>query len=741
MLEKLKNETDKVSRKTVSKIELDITSDKFSPEERIEIVKMVKDDVEYAEKIQEPYIKQKKLDLQHYHGDAPSKLENLKKSDWQSDRNLGLARAVGDSYQATIFATAWNPDSINFVATKVNELDNRSNQEKFTKWGMGKQESDAKPEVDSFIHNRIIVGSSFFKIYKKVWYEWVDKRIPVKNKNGDTYKYDIKTERVRFEKGVIENIADIDDILMPAYGKDIQELPYFVQILHLDGDTVLGHLENKVFKPLSNEEYKKKLYAHAYKEKERVLGEEKLKSLGISIETMSDIDVRRLDIDLYEWYGYYTKGGRREKFRFIVDLVNDEFLSGKPIRKINRSGKIPYTGGALNREPGQLRGVSLMQVIAPIVNAFNNVFNQKSDFQYVTNCPFGFHNPQEGYQKQVYELKPMVSFPVEGKPSDSVYFPNLSRSMAWAESDIKILFEVLEKLTGAATYFQSSERNVSASATRDVLVDKNSETRFGLWVSRIQEDISEAISMWFELYQDYPPKNLAERVLGKDGKQLFQNLTIDTLRGDTVVQMTPDVVAGSKAYRKELQLWALQAAQGMVWLNPQVNPAGNWELCSDTFKTILNFNDSDVRRYLGEKPKVGYMEEEVEDEWVRFLNGEDFEPPEGVTAMAIKHLEGHTKQKEEKYQDLSEEARPNFDAHLFKTMVNVMQLMKQAQQEAIASRLAATQVINNPQSSVQQSMQQQETMQNPLQVQPQVNPQVQLPVQGQPQTIAGGVNV
>jgi hypothetical protein len=695
-----KENPESTETKQVKEIVMNDKSDAFTADERKEIVSMVRADVDYMEDVQKDYIAQKKLDLQHYHMESPSELEGLEKSNWQSDRNLGLGRAVADSYIATLLATGWNPDSINIVATKTLDIDNRTNQEKFIKWGMGKHEANAAPEVRDFVHNRVVVGSSFFKIYRKTWDEWVDKRIPVKNKKGETTRYEIKTEKVKLQRGVIENIPDIDDILMPEYGKNIQELPCFAQILHLYGENVLGLIDRGVLRPKDKEQYKLKLRNNAFDAKERVLGEEKLKSLGVSQSSMTDVDVRRMPIDLYEWYGMYTKDGRTERFRMIVDLTNDELLSGKPVRKINRSGKIPFVGGALAKEPGMLRGVSLMQIIAPIVNAFNNVFNQKSDFQYVTNCPFGFHNPEEGYTNQTYELQPMTSYPVAGKPNESVYFPNIQRSMAWAESDIRILLEILERLTGAATYFQTNGKGVSGTATRDMLIDKNSETRFGLWVFGLQQDICEAVSMWFELYQDYPPKNLAERVVGADGKQLFRNLSIDSLRGDTDVQMTPDTVAGSKQYRKQLQLWAIESSAQCVWLNPQMNPRGNWQLWADTYKEILNMSDSEVTRYLGEQPKAKFDEAELNNEWYRFMNGEDFDPPEGQTALAIQHMEGHLKQKEEKYHLLDKEYRPVFDAHLFKTMVNALKFMKDMQTNAMADRMAAGAIIRGQEMGV-----------------------------------------
>lgn len=206
--------------------------------------------------------------------------------------------------------------------------------------------------------------------------------------------------------------------------------------------------------------------------------------------------------------------------------------------------------------------------------------------------------------------------------------------------------------------------------------------------------------MWFELYQDFPPKNLAERILGADGKQLFRNLSIDTLRGDSSVQMTPDTTSGSKAYRRQLQMMLFQIGQNMVWLHPQVNPKGNWNWCADMLKEIANWTDSDVRRYLGEEPKAPFDEAELETEWTRFMNGEDFEPPEGETALSLQHLTGHTKQKAEKYDQLDEEYRANFDSHLFKTTVNFQKFLRNAQRDMIANQMATSEIMGREQAGM-----------------------------------------
>lgn len=264
--------------------------------------------------------------------------------------------------------------------------------------------------------------------------------------------------------------------------------------------------------------------------------------------------------------------------------------------------------------------------------------------------------------------------------------------MAWAESDIRIIFEIIERLTGAASYFLQTQRGISGTATRDIIVEKKTETRFGLWVSRIQSEFDEAITMWMNLYQDWAPPTLSERVLGKDGKKLFPNLSVASLRGNYRAYMEPDVTAGSKAFERQVMMMAIDRLAASPWVHPQINPKGNYNLWADFLRVIGKYQ---AERYLGPEPKAEMgSSQEVKDEWARFLRGEAFDPPEGVSPLAIEHYVGHTSQKEEKYNDLDEEYRENFDAHLFKTFVNAMQFVQQKQSEQVADQVAFNMIRN-----------------------------------------------
>lgn len=688
------NSVDKESMRISPQIE----TDKFSSEEQKEIVRMVVQDARSDIDVMGDWVDKKRKDLQMYNGEKPSVIEGLTKKGWQSDRNLRLTTSCCDAFQATLLATCFNVDMLHVKDTEVNDANKKDDIETFSKWGLGPSESNIFNDVSDFIHNRIVQGYSVFEVYWKVWYEWVDRRIPKYGRpilgiigKKEFKGYEIKTEKVRFEKGIIENVADMDDILMPSYGKSIQDLDHFIRIIHLNGEKILDYIDRNIFTGDIDEDYIDQLKGACFDERIKQLGKEKAQALGIVVPSDITIsDMRQFPVDIYAWYGTYEKNGRKEKYRFMIEPTRLKFLAGKPLRKIPgcRNGKIPFVGGPLRRIPGQLRGESLPSLISDCTNAINNTFNQKSDFQYVENCPFGFHKPDENFDKQVYELEPGVSYPSEDPKN--INFPNLSRSMAWAEADIRILLEVIERLTGAASYFQARDSQ-SKTLGQDMLIEKNSETRFGLWVKALIADISEAVNMWLQMYQDCAPTTLGERLLGEDGKKLFPNLSIETLRGGYDVYFSPDIVAGSKAMEKQMSLFALEQAGTNMWFNPQMNPRGSWQMTVDSFKKLGFMN---VESYMPPKPpsELG-TSKEVDKVWTQIAQGDTPEVNENMNIMEL--LAGLAKKASEDFYKLDEEYRPNFENYMMKLSIAMRQQMKKAQEDMIANQMASKMVMDN----------------------------------------------
>lgn len=674
-----------------------LETDHFSAEEQKDIVKMIVQDALADIDSMVEWVAKRQKDLQRYQGEKPSIIENLRKKHWQSDRNMRLATAVCDAFDATLLATTFNPDTIHIKATEPNDVNRKDDIETFVKWGVGPSESNLYYDVKDFIHNRVTQGFSVFEVNWDVKYEWIDRRIPKYGKpilgimgKRQFLGYDIKTEKVRFEKCKVDNVADLEDVLIPSFGKNIQELSHFIRIKHLNGQDILDYADRNIFINI-DEKYIESLKNACFDERIKVLSKEKAQALGLVVPSdLTTADLRQFPVDIYQWYGTYTKNGRTEKYRFSVEPVRMKFLAGKPLRKIPgcRNGKIPFIGGPLYRTPGQIRGESLTGRVADVCDAFNNTFNQKSDFQYVENCPFGFHKPDENFDKQVYELEPGVSYPSEDPKN--INFPNLSRSMAWVESDVNILLQMIERLTGAASYFQSRETQ-SKTLGQDMLIEKNMDTRFGLIVKDLIADISEMMTMWLNMYQDCAPTTLGERVLGEDGKKLFPNLSVETLRGGYDVYLSPDIVAGSKMFEKQLAMFALESIGTNIWFNPQINPRGNWQLTADSFKKI---GFMDIESYMPPKPpgELG-TSAEVDKLWQQFMQGEVPEVNENANLMELGA--GLAKKAAEEFYKMDEEYRPNVENYMFKLSIAMRQQMKKAQEQMIAQQMASKIIMDN----------------------------------------------
>ena len=310
------------------------------------------------------------------------------------------------------------------------------------------------------------------------------------------------------------------------------------------------------------------------------------------------------------------------------------------------------------------------------------------------NCPFGFFKPDENFDKQVYDIMPGIAMPSEDPKN--VNFPVMNRNMAWADHDIQLLLELLERMTGAASYFMSNSKGVSGTATRDAIINEKSETRFGIWVRRIGDDIAEAIDMWVAMYQDCCPPGLAERIIGDDGKKLFPNLSIEDLQGNYTAYMAPDILSGSKTMKKQIFGIAYQMAQTNPWFNPQVNPRGHWQFTADTFKHMGMMN---VEEYMPPKPPLPPGSAELVDNlWRDFTQGDTPELEPNQDNFAI--MQALSERMKTDFYKLDEEYRPNVMGYLTKLRVAAMQQLKDAQEQQIASAMAANTIhgINNGQA-------------------------------------------
>jgi hypothetical protein len=645
-------------------------SDKFSPKEQKEIVDKIILLLDKERGNLSEWIEKKKKSLKMSYNSSPSEIENLSKKDWMSDRNIGFCGATCDAIRTTLFSTCYNPDSIHAQPTEKNDVDRAGNVEKFIKAIVTDPRNKVENEFKDCCDNVVRVGVGFMKIYWNVDIKYINQR---SWKNG---KLTIeKGVEKRFEYAKIVNIANVDNIVCSDDANDINDLPFFSEKVSLYGADIKRFSKLGLFVNV-DEKFKAKVVG--CNPDRSGLDEVKKDEQEISAD-YSELDFDVAPVDVIEAYLYFEKNGREEKYRFYIHEETETFLGGKPLRDVIPSGRLPYVCIPFDKITGKLRARSMPELIGDISNQINTCFNQKTDFQYTKNCPTGFYDPADPNVKGTFELEPNKMYPTNSP--QSVQLHRGGGSETWAIQDIQLLMEMGERISGAASYFLASNSKQS-TATRDSIVAQKSDTRIGIWVKALLVGESDIFNMAVELYQAFAPSELGTRLLGKDGKNLFDNFSAEQIQGYYDVKLSPDIVAGSKAYKASLAL----NRYDLLSKNPLVMqyPVGLWNLTYDTLKeTGTDFPD----KYLPNEPKDEQkLSEEIENEFFKFQQGDIFEPPEGGSVEAIAHLKGHFKQFERLHL-IPKEHQHLFTDHIFKTQLNIKNFKSEMMNEQIANQL------------------------------------------------------
>jgi hypothetical protein len=646
----------------------------FTSIEQKKIVEMVQEAVDSDVDLLKEWQEEKARDLQRAMGKKPSEVQGLKKKSWMSDRDIGLCGAICDATRSTTLARTANADMLTVTPTEDNDIDRSKNVERFMKWAISDPKKKFQNVALGAITNTVQTGIAFLKIGWKRESKYINERT-VDEKGNVSYEYG---KKVIHEDGFIENVADVDDILCPDYGEDINDLDHFIVINHMTVADLEAYKERGQFINVTDDLKK----ANKGKVNEQGIDSQK----GVKDEQQGIIPQSRekesaSNVDIYEYYGYYKKNGKNEKYRFYVELETATFLGGKPLRDIVPSARLPYVAVPFDIIPGRIRSLSLIKKTKDITDQINCIYNQNTDYQTIQNNPAFVGSSSDTKIKGRTEVSP-GDFVKSGDPSN-VRALTHQASFSWADSQFNFLLSQLEKRTAQPGLFQTADSK-KTTATRDVIVDENSKVRQGLEVSAVISAFSEALNLLLEQYQYFAPPTMGTRVLGKDGKKLFDDFKPADILGRYDIKIAEDIVGGNRAFKANLAMKRLEIGLQDPFVKNNAN--GMWQLFNDTYRD-LGIDNPD-KYQAKQPPSDDKISDEVEDEFFRMQQGDEIDPPEGKSAQALVHLQEHTKQRIEQAYQLDEKALEELDRHILITMKNVQDFQQEMQNEQISNELA-----------------------------------------------------
>jgi hypothetical protein len=628
-----------------------------------------------------------------YEGKRPPKSDP-----WPNCANVStqIITMVVEILHSRLFPSVWNENLIYWKPMEKTDLENVENISKFMKWVI--KDMGMREVMDDFVHNLILDGTAILKIRWTPEWKWVQRKLPKKDfsikriknvmmqwfggkKKVETEEqlYDITYEYKKFEKCRIE-VIDLEDVGFPLYSVPSareEELEYIWHKFYPTYETLLGLQDKGVYENVDD------------------IGDNLEEGIRIEGTKKSDIDAEHTKVtqnkynqqlECVEMYMKYED----EDIIVTIDKKTKTFLGAKSIFSISKIGEKPFVIGQLIRRTNRMLGKSIAEIVMPHQKEMDAIHNQRLDAGTMAINPIGIYRAGSGFEPEKVDIEPGLWLPVDDiNDAKWIVVPN---NVMVSFQEEKMLMELIEKITSVGAYQSGQESDVirsRATARGTMAIIQQGEVRFNILGKRIQSTLSRALNKILRQYQEKIPPGMAMRVLGIDGEQLFpENIAPEDLAGNYDSYLVMDSTGGSKDVDRQVKATAYQ----FFMQNPFVanNPAGMWQLTSDTAKSMGIEN---VEEIIGQKPVGPPITKTVQEENYLAMQGRPIKISD--TDNVVEHLIGHMMFRGSlEFAMMPPEYIAAFDEHLSQTKLQLARGVIQSQMGDSAVQAPPQQPMN-----------------------------------------------
>jgi hypothetical protein len=236
------------------------------------------------------------------------------------------------------------------------------------------------------------------------------------------------------------------------------------------------------------------------------------------------------------------------------------------------------------------------------------------------------------------KLAPNVMHPVTD-PARNVYFPEFQINTDRLINAIRMVLEFIERLTAASSYVMGRESDIvggSGTATRTNAIVQSAEMRFTRPVERLKDGAARILTRLLDIIQLNIPPGMDQRVLGEDGKPIFQQgeLSDQGVSGQYDAYLIGDATMGSKEMERQIAT----TLYGLVLQNPIVatDPYKLYKFTADLLKSV----GKEPKEYLGPEPSLDDIDD-PEDENTLMVQGDFDRVRVNMAENHIVHIQKH----------------------------------------------------------------------------------------------------
>lgn len=642
---------------------------KIDSDKKKAIVKYISDCVEECKKQRVELIEMKKKAIKNYEGIKDSG------GPWEGSSKIStmITTIASDMMHSKLFPMVWNPDLIHFVGREKHDDTVAENNKVLIHWALTRDMEDTQDKVDEYVWRLVVEGGLQVKRQWEKYYTHVTRAVPESVDNLGEIKYKIVYDQVKRERS--KWIAkDLDRVYFPVNAPNVRESEYIIEEAFFTYPMVLEMKEQGLLLPDFDTDVLKEKLTKLFEPQ----GIDDTRNMALGITEYKD-RMESYPIKFYEGCVKYdiNDDNMREECVFITVPDLDIYASGKPLHCISKTGIRPWLIRPFLRRPGTMIGKGIPEVVYHLHNEMDVIHNQRIDAGNMVIAPFFFYRPASGFDPKKVSVRPATGIPLDD-PQRDVVFPNYNAGrLSVSFQEEQMVMQLIQMVTNVSDPMLGKELANRPTARGTLAIIAQGDQRFTPLAARVVKIFSDLITGTRRDYEENLDPAIANRVLGKDGKQKWGRLSPEMIAGDYDCYMPVDLSSQNQALESQVSQILFQTMSQDPYVNQ--NPAYAWELRANY---IISLGKKDVEKIIGPKPDYQLSPGDIEDE--NMLMYQEEEVPVNENDDHLAHINSHSEFKRRMAKHLTPNALMILTTHLmehrFKYQMKLQELALVQQQ-------------------------------------------------------------
>lgn len=441
-----------------------------------------------------------------------------------SNMNVPVTEIVVDTYHANLMDSFFGgSDIVDIKPISVNDVKTAEKRKQFLNWQLI-NEIELQEHADRLFEIALIYGDAYAKLRyeRRVNVRTVKEKQTVINESGEPEEMEVdqQVEEVTYDAPIIETPLP-DEIFLSQDATGIQkyECQYVIHRVDITKSEYLDRVKNQGYQDIdfknAREQDIKQLYGSL---------KNTLKDYANTLYVLSDDEQR---VTLLEWHGtFYNEDG--DDYQEIVAVIHPGSRTICKAR-LNTLGFRPFVRFTPFPVAGLAYGRGVPEKVKTLQAQMNTIYNQRNDAAAIRIASPFFYTAGSSFDPTKYQVEPSGGYPVDNV-ADIRWYDGPDAPMSSYQEE-QALWNYIDQLMATSETMKAILSRQDTTATEVAAATARGAIRFGLVFRRFERAMTSLIWMIARFDQEYMPAEKEYRVVGLDGKPLWDSIKSQEMAG------------------------------------------------------------------------------------------------------------------------------------------------------------------------------------------------------------------